>query len=520
MNAAYERRRSAHLDEVYPHAAVRAGRAARAYISRMRQVDACSISMAATPSRRSATATRARPRRIERQAAQLLFQSNAVPLAVRDARPRSSPRSRRAASTRVFFVNSGAEANENALRLALKLTGRSKIVALEHGFHGRTAAAAAVTWGAAEKWYGFPRTPMDVDVRAARRRRRARARPSTHDTAAVIVEPVQGLAGALRLRARILRAARAGLRPQRRAADPRRGANGHGPPRRAFRRRSLRRSARSAHDGQRARRRISVRRRAHARTRSPQSSSPARSARPSAAARSPARPSTPSSTRSTRRACSSNVARCRASFANAACVGPVEGIAGRGFLLGLRTTAARCRRPRCAARARHLDRHERRPARAAAVAAADARTTSTCNDSPTRLEELDRCNALTIWRTSRREEISGAARARGAPRHAARAARARRQGAVAAVPEPVAAHAGVVPGRDGAARRRLVRDLARDVHSRARDAPRHRHGRRCGRARARGRARDRLVRRRARHPRVRASGAASTTTWPTRNSTR
>ena len=64
--------------------------------------------------------------------------------------------------TSVFFVNSGAEANENALRLALRMTGRAHVAAIEGGFHGRTAAAGAVTWGAQAKWYGFPRTPFDV----------------------------------------------------------------------------------------------------------------------------------------------------------------------------------------------------------------------------------------------------------------------------------------------------------------------------------------------------------------------
>ncbi len=42
----------------------------------------------------------------------------------------------------VFFVNSGAEANENALKMAFRVTSRTQVVALEHGFHGRTAAAA------------------------------------------------------------------------------------------------------------------------------------------------------------------------------------------------------------------------------------------------------------------------------------------------------------------------------------------------------------------------------------------
>ena len=132
---------------------------------------------------------------LERQARSMYFQSNAVALEVRalagDALAAFAP----AGLDRVFFVNSGAEANENALRVACRATGRSRVLAIEHGFHGRTAAAAAVTWGAAKSWYGFPRTPFDVDF--IPRDDTARAEEMiTGDTAAVIVELVQGLAGA------------------------------------------------------------------------------------------------------------------------------------------------------------------------------------------------------------------------------------------------------------------------------------------------------------------------------------
>ncbi len=99
---------------------------------------------------------------IARQARDLVFQTNALPLKVRDEAAEALAAFGPAGLGRVFFVNSGAEANENALRLALKVTGRPKIVAFEHSFHGRTAAAAAVTWGAQQSWYGFPRTPFDV----------------------------------------------------------------------------------------------------------------------------------------------------------------------------------------------------------------------------------------------------------------------------------------------------------------------------------------------------------------------
>jgi len=45
----------------------------------------------------------------------------------------------------LFLVNSGAEANENALKLASFVTGRKKMIAFKKGFHGRTSAAVAIT---------------------------------------------------------------------------------------------------------------------------------------------------------------------------------------------------------------------------------------------------------------------------------------------------------------------------------------------------------------------------------------
>jgi acetylornithine/succinyldiaminopimelate/putrescine aminotransferase len=108
----------------------------------------------------------------------------------------------------VFFVNSGAEANENALRLAFRATARTKVVAMEHSFHGRTAAAAAVTYGAAKSWYGFPRAPFDV-VFVPRDDAAALAAAVDSSTAAVIIEPVQGLAGAFDFQPSFLHAIRA-----------------------------------------------------------------------------------------------------------------------------------------------------------------------------------------------------------------------------------------------------------------------------------------------------------------------
>ena len=146
-------------------------------------------------------------RALTEQARSCQFQTNAVPM---DVRLRAANRLVRFAGLgldTVFFINSGAEANENALKMAFRMTGRSQVVALEHGFHGRTAAAGAVTWGAAQKWYGFPRAPFDVSF-VPRGDLVAIAQQVTERTAAVIVEPVQGLGGAFDLGADYLRALR------------------------------------------------------------------------------------------------------------------------------------------------------------------------------------------------------------------------------------------------------------------------------------------------------------------------
>lgn len=135
---------------------------------------------------------------LARQAQLCQFQSNAVALAIRARAAQRLVRFAQLPDMRVFFVNSGAEANENALRIALRTSGRTHIAAIEGAFHGRTAAAAAVTWGAQSTWYGFPRTPFNVSFLPRGDLTALRAKVSRR-TAAVIVEPVQGIAGAVDL---------------------------------------------------------------------------------------------------------------------------------------------------------------------------------------------------------------------------------------------------------------------------------------------------------------------------------
>jgi acetylornithine/succinyldiaminopimelate/putrescine aminotransferase len=143
---------------------------------------------------------------IAEQSKKLLFQSNAVALDVRADAAEQLTRIAPSGLDRVFFVNSGAEANENALRMALMATGRSKVLAITQAFHGRTAAAGAVTWNA-DRWYAFPRKPFDVDF-IPRDDVAAAQRMIDDSVAAVIFEPVQGVAGAYDLSSEFIEALR------------------------------------------------------------------------------------------------------------------------------------------------------------------------------------------------------------------------------------------------------------------------------------------------------------------------
>jgi acetylornithine/succinyldiaminopimelate/putrescine aminotransferase len=146
-------------------------------------------------------------RAISEQAAKLIFYSTAVPHSGREELADLIASLCPDPLGKVFFCNSGAEANENALALARKVTGRHQIVSVEGGWHGRTVATLAVTDGAkyeeAARRSGIPlsrKVPFN-DV--------ASMSAAVDDSvAAVIVEPVQGLAGARDCAPDFLRAAR------------------------------------------------------------------------------------------------------------------------------------------------------------------------------------------------------------------------------------------------------------------------------------------------------------------------
>jgi len=144
---------------------------------------------------------------LEETATRLFFQTTAIPSPERAAAGEALVDFAPDGLDRAFLVSSGAEANQNALRLAFRARpGRDTVVALTGGFHGRTAAASAATDGSA-KWYAFPENPFRVRT-VPREDPEALAAAVDSQVAAVIMEPVLGMAGAVDLSDGFLRAAR------------------------------------------------------------------------------------------------------------------------------------------------------------------------------------------------------------------------------------------------------------------------------------------------------------------------
>ncbi|MGH2638127.1 MAG: aspartate aminotransferase family protein, partial [Rhabdochlamydiaceae bacterium] len=95
--------------------------------------------------------------------------------------------------SKIFFCNSGAEANEAAIKFARKTTGRSNILSFTGSFHGKTYGALSMTWN---QKYRKPFEPLVQGVRFSPYGNLAKACEVIDETvAAVIVEPVQGESG-------------------------------------------------------------------------------------------------------------------------------------------------------------------------------------------------------------------------------------------------------------------------------------------------------------------------------------
>lgn len=84
-------------------------------------------------------------KRLNEQLAKIGFYSNSVQIPIQQQLCDKLLQLTGKADYQLFMCNSGAEANENALKLASFVTGRKKVVAFGHSFHGRTSLAVAAT---------------------------------------------------------------------------------------------------------------------------------------------------------------------------------------------------------------------------------------------------------------------------------------------------------------------------------------------------------------------------------------
>ena len=130
---------------------------------------------------------------IKDQADKLLFYSNLV---YSEARARAASKLvsiAPASLNKVFFCNSGTEANENAMRMARIATGRENVISFAGGFHGRTADSISATFLGKYREIGKPNVPGhlqaefgDIDSVAAL---------ADETIAAILLEPIQSMAG-------------------------------------------------------------------------------------------------------------------------------------------------------------------------------------------------------------------------------------------------------------------------------------------------------------------------------------
>ncbi|MBP5764189.1 MAG: aminotransferase class III-fold pyridoxal phosphate-dependent enzyme [Bacteroidales bacterium] len=130
---------------------------------------------------------------MQEQAGKLVFYSNAVknPLQAKLA-TKLGPVSGYD-DYQLFLINSGAEANENALKLASFQTGKKKVIAFTHAFHGRTSAAVNVTQN--PKIQAPINTTFPVEFFELEDIEGVKASIANGDVAAVIIEGISGVGG-------------------------------------------------------------------------------------------------------------------------------------------------------------------------------------------------------------------------------------------------------------------------------------------------------------------------------------
>jgi len=92
----------------------------------------------------------------------------------------------------VYFVNSGAEATDGALKLAKRITGRTEIIAFKQAYHGSTHAALSLN---SEEYYKNAFRPLLPDIRFLEHNQTAQLECITQRTACVVAEVIRGESG-------------------------------------------------------------------------------------------------------------------------------------------------------------------------------------------------------------------------------------------------------------------------------------------------------------------------------------
>jgi acetylornithine/N-succinyldiaminopimelate aminotransferase len=127
------------------------------------------------------------------QSEKLLFYSNLVYSEVRARAAEKLVSIAPESLSKVFFCNSGTEANENAMRMARFASGRENIITFSGGFHGRTADAISATFLGKYRELGKPNVPGHLQAEFGDIESVLRLADET--VAAIMLEPIQSMAG-------------------------------------------------------------------------------------------------------------------------------------------------------------------------------------------------------------------------------------------------------------------------------------------------------------------------------------
>jgi acetylornithine aminotransferase len=132
--------------------------------------------------------------KIQKQLSKIGFYSNSVEMPIQDELANELGKQSGYLDYNLFLCNSGAEANENALKLASFHTGKRKVIAFKGSFHGRTAAALNVT-DSAPASSSISQDQFPVEFLELNNSEQLKTAFLKDDICAVIIEGIQGVGG-------------------------------------------------------------------------------------------------------------------------------------------------------------------------------------------------------------------------------------------------------------------------------------------------------------------------------------